>query len=275
MIYSHITGGLGNQLFQIFATMAYAIRHNQAFAFLRGEEHGPRRTHWNDFLSDLAPFTVSNIPQITYNENQYGFDYHEIPYLGECGCIRGYFQSELYFRDHFDLICQNIGLRERQEEIKSRCSEYFIRPGTYISMHFRLGDYKNNPYHLVISYEYFGRALSNICSRIRQYENMNILYFCELDDNDTVKCMVDRLGAEFPGLTFQKVTDNFQNWEQMLLMSLCHHHIIANSSFSWWGAYFNSRSDKIVCYPSVWFGPSFAHLSTKDICPRGWTNIDV
>ena len=66
--------------------------------------------------------------------------------------------------------------------------------------------------------------------------------------------------------------DTLDDWQQMLLMSCCHHNIIANSSFSWWAAYLNSNKDKIVCYPSVWFGPS-ANNNTKDLCPSDWTKI--
>lgn len=286
MIYSHIMGGLGNQLFQVFATIAYAIRYNQAFLFLRGEQHGPRPTHWNDFLSDLAPFTVVNTPKITYNGMQYGFDYHEIPYLGEQACIRGYFQSELYFRDHFELICQNIGLRERQEDIRQKyMADYFqshislqsfhhgMQEIPYISIHFRLGDYKNNEHnHPIMTLEYYRKALTKICTD-RSIEQGHVLYFCEKDDNDIVKQKVDHLSVQFPGLSFYKVADDMENWEQMLLMSLCHHHVIANSSFSWWGAYFNKRTDKMVCYPSRWFGPNLISHSTKDLCPSGWTKI--
>jgi hypothetical protein len=64
------------------------------------------------------------------------------------------------------------------------------------------------------------------------------------------------------------------DWEQLLLMSCCHHNIIANSTFSWWAAYFNSWKDKIVCYPSVWFG-NIANHDTKDLCPEEWIKIQV
>ena len=53
-------------------------------------------------------------------------------------------------------------------------------------------------------------------------------------------------------------------------MSLCSHNIIDNISFSWWGAYFNGNKDKIVCYPSVWFGPKLANKDTSDLCPDSW-----
>ena len=63
------------------------------------------------------------------------------------------------------------------------------------------------------------------------------------------------------------------DWEEMLAMSLCNHNIIANSTFSWWGAYFNSNEDKIVCYPSVWFGPELKNNNTVDLFPEEWKCI--
>jgi hypothetical protein len=63
------------------------------------------------------------------------------------------------------------------------------------------------------------------------------------------------------------------DWEQILLMSGCTHHIIANSSFSWFGAYFNSNKDKIVCYPNVWFCGSGSNIRVDDLFPPEWQKI--
>ena len=79
---------------------------------------------------------------------------------------------------------------------------------------------------------------------------------------------------KFPKHTFIRGKNILEDWEQMLLMSCCHHNIIANSSFSWWSAYFNFHPDKTVCYPSVWFSDS-ANIDTRDLCPSSWNKISI
>jgi hypothetical protein len=59
----------------------------------------------------------------------------------------------------------------------------------------------------------------------------------------------------------------------MLLMSVCDHNIIANSTFSWWGAYLNQNPSKIVCYPGTWFGPALKH-DTRDLFPTDWVKMN-
>jgi hypothetical protein len=89
-----------------------------------------------------------------------------------------------------------------------------------------------------------------------------------------VESTITHLKTKFPFLKFQRANPLLSDWEQMLLMSLCEDNIIANSSFSWWSAYFNSSVDKIVCYPSVWFGKDLKH-NIKDLCPSKWRKIEI
>ena len=84
---------------------------------------------------------------------------------------------------------------------------------------------------------------------------------------------MDKLQQQFAKCRFVKIDHGITDWEQVLMMSLCHHNIIANSSFSWWGAYFNSHEDKIVCYPDIWFGPELTYYNLKDMHPAEWTKI--
>ena len=86
---------------------------------------------------------------------------------------------------------------------------------------------------------------------------------------------IDELQREFQNITFTPVDTSIVDYEQVLLMSLCQHNIIANSSFSWWGAYFNQNMSKIVTYPSKWFGPAQGNKKMDDMYPIGWEKINI
>jgi hypothetical protein len=78
----------------------------------------------------------------------------------------------------------------------------------------------------------------------------------------------------YPELVFERAEPLLFDWEQLLLMSLCNYNVIANSTFSWWGAYFNENIGKKICYPSVWFGPKAGH-NTTDLFPKDWVKIAI
>jgi hypothetical protein len=179
-----------------------------------------------------------------------------------------------YFHNQYSMICRIIGLDKMKENILAKINLDKQNFETYISMHFRIGDYKKiQEYHPLTTYDYYERALEYITTH-KPFENFNILYFCEDNDIDDVLKVINRLIIKFPNYNFSRGDNKLADWEQMLLMSLCHNNIIANSSFSWWSAYFNSWEDKIVCYPSVWFG-EIVKNDTKDLCPPEWVKIDV
>jgi hypothetical protein len=143
-----------------------------------------------------------------------------------------------------------------------------------ISMHFRMGDYKKVPdFHPLLTYEYYQQSLYNIKSI---YPNIcfTIYYFCEDEDMQDVLEKINKLAIDFPVYSFIRGSNILADWEQMLFMSCCHHNIIANSSFSWWGAYFNDKPNKNVCYPSKWFGHKMNN-DTRDLCPSSWIKIEI
>ena len=100
------------------------------------------------------------------------------------------------------------------------------------------------------------------------------MYFCDEEDINDVMEKIIFLQNSFKQYEFIRGDKYLADWEQLLLMSSCHHNIIANSSFSWWAAYFNNWIDKIVCYPSVWFGPAAKH-NIIDLFPNNWNKIKV
>ena len=75
-------------------------------------------------------------------------------------------------------------------------------------------------------------------------------------------------------MDFIGIDHNIPDWQQLLLMSGCHHNIIANSTFSWWGAYMNTNAGKVVLYPEVWFGPKLSDKNVEDLCPLEWRKIN-
>ena len=171
-------------------------------------------------------------------------------------------------------IFTKINLQKQQKNIAEEYSDYLNKSHITTSMHFRLGDYKKvSDFHPISTYEYYERSLQYIHDK-NPTQKFTVLYFCEEEDDEIVLVTINNLKNKFPDYEFIKGENSLDDWEQLLLMSCCHHDIIANSSFSWWAAYFNSSKDKIVCYPSIWFG-SHANIDTRDLCPDNWIKIDV
>ncbi len=270
MITCELMGGLGNQLFQIFATISYAYKTYNNFNFLNVEKLGNRCTFWNTFFSKLKPYLLEQLPPLTivYEPR---FNYTYIPlYVGNQSImLHGYFQSEQYFKEYYPQIYTLLHISDMKNSLIQKIN---IDLTNTISMHFRLGDYKKLQHcHPIAPYEYYKKALLYIQHR-NQHQPFTVIYFCEDEDIHDVSIVVEKLQHSFPHFIFTRGDNQLQDWEQMLFMSLCQHNIIANSSFSWWGAYFNSNSSKIVCYPSIWFGPQLNH-DTSDLCPVEWNKI--
>jgi hypothetical protein len=274
-------GGLGNQIFQIFATIAYAIKSRNKFQFLAQETLGGgsctlRYTFWNTFFSSLKPFLITNLPPVNVvREN--GFTFQELPInllTGTNVLIHGYFQSEKYFKDQFEMICRLIGLEKLKQSVLDTISLNKDDLNNIISMHFRLGDYKKlADFHPIATPKYYENALNHFKNKFPE-TNFSILYFCEDADVNDVQITIQNLENIFPNYKFTRGTNTLSDWQQMIYMSLCRHNIIANSSFSWWGAYFNANPDKVICYPSVWFGQT-ANIDTRDLCPQEWIKLNV
>lgn len=278
MITCNIVGGLGNQLFQIFATMSLAMQHKKKFVFLANDHTGiigknERTTYWNTLLYRLKPFLLKDIgdfPEMTIVEEP-EFHYHDMSNLIKPDintCLSGYFQSEKYFQSNFEALYKMLGI----EKLKAPLAGLYSF-ATTVSLHFRLGDYKSltDQYHL-LTIEYYELALDHVLCVCP--ETRIALYFCENKDLDEVQITIEILEKRYDNrLKFLRAPSKIQDWQQMLLMSCCNHNIIANSSFSWWGAYLNTNTNKIVCYPSKWFNYALDKNNTKDLCPETWIKI--
>ena len=285
MLTCNLMGGLGNQLFQIFTVLSCAINNKHDFQFINTEKLGEgsttvRPTYWNSILSKLSTCLFNQYPEINVVFREEGFTYKNIPnHLFQENTnimIFGYFQSYKYFHENYKLINLILDIYEKQQEVLKYCTSKKLYNtdllDNTISLHFRLGDYKKLPmYHPIMSYEYYKKSLQHITTNITYIPN--ILYFCEDEDVESVNETIQKLMNDFPDVTFERASNKLDDWQQLLLMSCCNHNIIANSSFSWWGAYFNSHKNKIVCYPSKWFGLSMTNHDTCDLFPPEWSKI--
>jgi hypothetical protein len=270
MITCDLRGGLGNQLFQIFTTIAYALEHNRTFGFLNaetlgGESSTKRQTYWNSFLNPLKFFLFQKLPEYIVQVRESGFQYGKLaaPPTAENVMLVGYFQSYKYFDAFKDTLFRFIRLEHHQKDPK-------YGDNARVSMHFRIGDYKHlGHFHPIMSLEYYHKALLHIVEASKKSDH-HVLYFCEDGDLSEVSETISSLQIMFPECVFERASPSLTDWEQLILMSCCQHNIIANSSFSWFGAYFNQNKDKIVCYPSLWFCGHGAHIVTDDLFPGGW-----
>jgi hypothetical protein len=293
-----ITGGLGNQLFQIFATLAYGFEHNRKVVFptnISFQSKNPRHTYWNSFLKNLFIFTTG------FKQNQYsdamfyafpayqekqGFSYAKLPEFKMTNArLYGYFQSYKYFKSYETNIYNLLKIQNiRQSVLDTYKEHYFTSENNMpiISMHFRIGDYKTLPdYHPILSYMYYQHCLDFFVGKFG-HDSFRILIFCEKEEMHIPKGYVSHFfQPKYPNIEFMYVEKPMEDWEEMMLMSCTDHHIIANSTYSWWGAYFGktldlkTSPDKIVCYPDIWFGYEYMNQNTNDLFPADWTKIDA
>jgi hypothetical protein len=290
MITIHLKGGLGNQLFQIFATIAYALEHNHEFIFPYSDKLHTgmiRPTYWSNLLQSLIVYTAAN-PSCMFLNSQIHqlpvyrephFDYAKIPQIdpSKSVALDGYYQSFKYFEKYESQIYHMINLENQQTQTKTDFEHYLGNVFT-INMHFRLGDYKyKQEYHPVMPKEYYEKSLHAILSNAKTTTAIRVLYFCEEEDNNYVNQIIDYLKTTIPqdSVEFVKVDDTIEDWKQLLLMSCCNSHIIANSSYSWFGAYLCPEKNKQVCYPSKWFGPAMGNVVVRDLFPSNWIQITI
>lgn len=262
MIISKLQGGLGNQLFQwAFGRNLSNINNVPLYLdsnFYRLSIQGVTKRAFSldkfpylnytltDSLEDngkqfLRFSEPSNFTNLNYNLN---YNYY----------LEGYFQSEKYFIESSDLIKKD--LRPSNENLDRLVTKYPIDKND-ISIHIRRTDYiASNGYHPVQSIEYYKQAIEII----GDYDNIFVF-------SDDINWCKENL--KFDNMIF---IDGNDDVEDLWIMSLCKNNVIANSSFSWWGAWLNNNKDKKVIAPSNWFGNHLG-LNTSDIIPESWLII--
>lgn len=266
MISIQLMGGLGNQFFQIAHLISYAKKYNKSFVLPSLMESTDRSTYWHCLFQNLnhhliSPMQLRNLRVMEEPHFHYApeFDY------GDDFIFKGYYQSWRYFHHHRDSILQILNIQEMQENEK-----YNLYLDHTISMHFRRGDYHDLSHiHPILKIDYYVRALNHFSTMEIPFF---VYFFYQESDANEVQEIVERLQEMFPLFTFVSGIDGGrEDWQQLLLMSLCTHHIIANSTFSWWGAYLGDP-EAITIYPSMWFAQDVLH-DTRDLFLSHWISL--
>lgn len=243
MVTVDLVGRLGNQMFQIATCMSYAWRTNQEFIIPPRSENPHLWPTYFDFGEFTGRFRAPNY----YEEKSHA--YEEIPNIQNVR-LRGYFQSEKYFR-------------QDREDVKRMffSDRRFLSTSNNCAIHIRLGDYVSmQDKHPVVSTEY-------LYASIEYMLRANIRFFVVFSDDINPAMKILR------SLGFNDGPVHFEPCEytapllSLVTMASCANQICANSSFSWWASWLNENPDKKVIMPRRWFGPGNSHLETKDIYP--------
>ena len=261
-------GQLGNQMFQYAATLGVARYTGVTFTipnhdeiFIDGLGNRLRVELFDCF--DIKP---DNVGMLRTNnvlpEKGYHFNRDILHTNGQSDyTLHGFFQTERYFQHCADEVRTQFTFRkEIVDDCKMILDGCFDNP---IALHIRRGDYlTNSGNHTNLGLDYYEKALSKFDS------DRQVVVFS--DDADW--CMEQEL---FQDDRFIVSTGNGP-YHDLYLMSQCSDFIIANSSFSWWGAWLSANENKTICSPDpkIWFGPNNSHLDTSDLIPNDWVIIE-
>lgn len=290
MIISQLSGGLGNQLFQYAYGYSRALELGVEFkidlSFYETYE-------WHNF--SLNPFNISakiaNSNEISYvksldnqfqnkimrklnlvnphciNEKNLLFDPKYLN-INKQSYVTGYWQSEKYFFDNLTNIFDEFSIKISPTKENQELINEIISEKESVSLHIRRGNYANieqvNKIHGTLNLEYYELAIN--------YFLKNALSPKFYIFSDDIRWAQKNLKLN-KRVLFVDINDDFTDYEDLRLMSLCKNNIIANSTFSWWAAYLNNNANKIVFAPNKWFADSKKNFESKNIIPDSWKKI--
>ena len=273
-----IKGGLGNQMFSYAFTLA--LKHKFKFALVEIDpldclqvhngfeiplvfqnfKHRRSNRYYNTIRKIYARYPTKNLFRKVTESGPGHFYLKFTKGVHSFSIYEGYWQTEEYFKNIHKIIKKTFVFNI--EKLNSKTTEILntIQSTNSVSLHVRRGDYTyNEELNNMCTLDYYNNATHFMDTKFDK-----LTYFVFSDDKIWIK-------ENFKSLNFTLVDFNekIDNWQDMFLMSKCKHNIIANSTFSWWGAWLNENPDKIVIAPSKWFKT----FNYDDIIPETWIKI--
>lgn len=271
MIEINLKGGLGNQMFQYATARNLSIKYktdlvlNTEYFLNIPKGDVPRKYQLDIFNIDKnikIKETINPIKKIWQKLSLKFFGQKiQIPVanallkIGLPVCLNGYFQNEKYFKDIRNILLKEFTLT-KQLEVEAEKIKNILEKSESVCLNVRRSDYlrpENIKMFGTLNMEYYNNAIEYIKNKIK-----NPLICVFSDDPEGVKKEFKIDNVIFAG------NDILKDYEQLYLMSICKHNIIANSSFAWWGAWLNQNQNKIIVCPKEW---------SIDKSPKEWIQI--
>jgi len=251
MIIVNINNGIGNQLFQYAAARALSLEKKQKLFLNTYQLSVPTAKRKLHIDALQIPVNKLNYPfnKLAQNEPFLAFsqkyltrvvvkesNYFQV--AGSMMILDDFFQGEQYFAKHKGKILSELQLKNTTSELRKEIDK--IKQLNSVSIHVRRGDYVQHRSFGLLNLEYYQQAVENISKTV-----IDPVFVLFSDDMNWVMA-----NDFFKNLNLFSINfNNFSDMETLMLMSHCKHHIVANSSYSWWGAYLNRSKDKIVMRP--------------------------
>jgi len=253
-------GRLGNQMFQYASLRGIAANRGFEFCIPPQQVFGVsdpnvKNSETNIHTAfDLSKYNKFLEPNQMVKESGFHFDEYLFNNCEDNVDLYGYFQSEKYFKNIEEDLRKDFTFKSEVVDVCEEFIQEIVKSDQIISLHIRRGDYLTlQSFHPTPPLEYYSEALS-------RFGDIPVIIFSD----DSEWCVRQNL---FDPDRFFISQANMAEYD-MCLMSMCTHHIIANSSFSWWGAWL--AKSKNVIAPKIWFGPSLPDHNTKDLYLDDW-----
>jgi hypothetical protein len=290
MIIVQLTGGLGNQLFQYAFAKSLSMESDVE---MKIDTSFYEDYSWHCF--SLNPFNISSqkasfediqavrstgfkyldaiITKVfKINKNQLSeinlrYDAKNLTPIRNAYII-GYWQSEKYFKKYKLKILEEFSIRFRPSIANQMLIDRLQKEEISVSIHIRRGNFVNidsvNKIHGTLDMDYYYRSIEYFKERF-----VNPKFYIFSDDLEWVKlnfCLDEPM-------YYVSINDEKTDFEDLRLMASCKHNIIANSTFSWWGAYLNLNPEKVIIAPKKWFANEKMNLDTVDLIPTEWIRV--
>lgn len=264
-------GRLGNQMFQYAALLGIADKTGFDIGIPLNNLNTKPDGCLDKFTRKWIPYKLDlvdgfNIPFVDSSEHTFLNHKEEVGHhfdpnffsIPDGTNIKGYFQTEKYFEHIKDTVKDVFTFHPYIQSLANTLLSKI--PGPKVSLHFRRGDYLGDQ-HLfpILGLDYYQEAINT-------FTDQNYSFVIFSDDINWCKKALGQNERLF------YIEGNSQ-YVDLCAMSMCNHNIIANSTFSWWGAWLNSNPTKRIIAPNTWFGPGLAHLNDQDVIPSNWIKI--